>query len=124
MAISGMTITQAVNELVETVGEFPMAEASTPLATGTSIYSRSRLFVRREAKRALTQGWPENTISQKRYTLDGAGKVALAHPGQSLPDLYIRSAGPDKHRTLVMRYDGTDMRTFGMLGAPPGRMCL
>ena len=112
MAISGMTITQAVNDLVETIGEFPMAEASTPSPTGTSIYSRARIFVRRETKRVLTQGWPENTILAKRYSLDLHGKVALANPTEDNPSLFVQSAGPDKHRTLVMRYDGEHMRIF------------
>jgi len=104
----GMTDTDAVNEIVETVGEFPTT-ASTFSATGTSIYDRASQFLRRETKKVLSQGWPENTVTSKRYVLAGGANSSKAELGSGtdeLMELAIRGAGPDAHKTLVIRHDG------------------
>ena len=102
----GMTIIQGINEMVETVNEFPMSEAgSLPDGTGTSIYHRARKFLDRETKRVLAQGWPENTMTNQRRTLGGSGDYSTAAPTQTNPELVVRGAGPDSHRNLVIRYD-------------------
>jgi len=101
MAGNGMSIIEAINEIVETVGEFPMSTSgSVPDGTGTSIYHRARQFLDRESKRVQSQGWPENTTNGKAYTADGSGHVSLANTVLS-----IRGSGPDSHRDLSMRVD-------------------
>ena len=108
MAGNGMSIIEAINEIVETVGEFPMATGGTaPTGTGTSIYHRARHFLDRESKRVQAQGWPENTTNGHAYTADGSGKVGL-----DATLLQIKGSGPDGHRDLSMRDDSGDLRLY------------
>ena len=110
-----MDLIEGINELVETIGEFPMSTGgSDPSITGTGIYSQARQFIRRETKRVLSQGWPENTSESKRLTLGGDGTLTTSAPTQAFPGLYVRGSGPDAHRNLVIRYDGTDNAIYDM----------
>ena len=117
MAGNGLTLVDAINEVVETIGEFPMT-GTAPAATGTSIYSRARAFIERESTRVQSEGWPENTEMNRKFTLD-SGKVDLS--GEALDILRVRGAGPDSHRSLVLRTDSgvlkifdADQRTFDL----------
>lgn len=108
MAGNGMNIVDAINEIIETVGEFPMASSgATPDGTGTSIYHRARQFLDRDSKRVQSQGWPENTANGKAYTANGSGHVTL---GTTI--LSIRGSGPDAHRDLSMRDDGGTLKLY------------
>ena len=117
---SGYTFVQAINEIVETVGEFPMSGTAKPSAAGdtTSNYARAEQFIDRYSKRVQAQGWPENTTFAKQFT----SAQVTGHTGTNgfkigIADtiLRVKSAGPDEHRTLVIRYDadadnaGTDV---------------
>ena len=116
---SGYTFVQAINEIAETVGEFPMSGTTKPSAAGdtTSNYARAEQFIDRYSKRVQAQGWPENTTFAKKFT---SAQVAGHSSGGfkiGVPDsiLRVKSAGPDAHRTIVIRYDldadneGTDV---------------
>ena len=109
---SGYTFVAALNEVVETVGEFPMAgstkpSAQTPADT-TSIYYRAEQFLDRESKRYQSQGWPENTSLAKQFTAsDAANEISVANT-----ILRVRSAGPDKHRSLVIRDDSGTQKLY------------
>ena len=109
MAGNGMSIIEAINEIVETVGEFPMATGGTaPNGSGTSIYHRARQFLDRESKRVQAQGWPENTTNGKAYTADSDGKVGPL----AATVLQIKGSGPDGHRDLSMRDDSGTLRLY------------
>jgi hypothetical protein len=131
MAI-GMTMVEAINEVVETITEFPMSGATKPSASGdtTSVYRRAEDFIVREDKRMQSQGWPENTEANVRldlatavgsddlYTV-GIGTPAAADAASTFlfdtgviqsntagSTLRVRGAGEDEHRTLVLRKPG------------------
>ena len=103
---NGLTLLQGVNELVESVGEFPTG--TLPNAGGTSIYSRARDILERETKRVLSQGWPENTnMTQKKVPHDSTGGTSFyIELGSDV--LQIRAAGRDSHRDLTMRQNTVD----------------
>ena len=84
----------------------------------TSNYARAEQFIDRYSKRIQAQGWPENTTFAKKFT----SAQVTGHTGTSgfkiaIADtvLRVKAAGPDAHRTLVVRYDldtdnaGTDV---------------
>jgi hypothetical protein len=107
MAIMGMSFVDAINEVVETVLEFPMTAGSSgegkPSENGdtTSIYYRAEQFIDRENTRIQAWGWPENTRKSKKFTAGGSSKeIVFAAAGDVLK---VRGSGPDGHRTLVMR---------------------
>jgi hypothetical protein len=119
---SGYTFVQAINEIVEVVGEFPMSGTTKPSALGTpditSNYARAEQFIDRYSKRVQAQGWPENTTFAKKFT----SAQVTGHTGTSgfkitIPNsvLRVKAAGPDEHRSLVVRFDadadnaGTDV---------------
>ncbi len=112
MAGNGMNIIDAINEIVETVGEFPMADnadSNAPSGSGTSIYHRARKFLDRESKRVQSQGWPENTANGQARVADSSGHVDMTTgTGSNGTYLSIRGAGPDAHRDLSLRVDTTD----------------
>lgn len=101
-----MTMVDAINEVVETVNEFPMSGTTRPSQQDpvdeTSIYARSEDFIVRESMRIQAQGWPENTDLCKPFTpVDG--RVTL--PASILR---VKGAGPDGHRSLVIREEVVD----------------
>ena len=104
MAIQSMTLLEAGNEIVETVGEFPMTG---PVAdgSGTSIYDRARQVLDREDRRIQSQGWPENTVMGKAITASGAGVIGGSE-GITNNTLRVRASGNSAHRTLVIRESG------------------
>jgi len=111
------TIVDAINQVVETIGEFPMGGTTRPSAGGdtTSIYWRAETFIDRALYQVLAQGWPENTERARSFTASGSGFVTLTNI------LSIKATGPDHYRTLVIRnnagtptvYDA-DKRTFNL----------
>jgi len=107
---SGMTFVDAINELVETIGEFPMAGTTKPSAQSTpdttSIYFQAERFMDRESQRFQSQGWPENTSLAKKFTSSGS-KVDLPNTV-----LRVRAAGPDHYRNLVIRDDAGTQRLY------------
>lgn len=98
-----MNIVQAINEVIETVWEHPMSGTTAPSQMSpidyTSIYARAEEFIRRENERVQSQGWPENTEPSRRFT-PATDRITL---GDSV--MRIRAAGPDSHRTLVIRVE-------------------
>ena len=110
MAIN-MSIIEGINEIVETIGEFPMANtaSSTPSGTGTSIYDRARQYLDRESKFVQSWGWPENTIIGKSYTASGAGAITITNPTKVLN---VRAGGGSSHRNLVMRYNSSTLQLY------------
>ena len=120
MASNGMTLVGGINEIVETIGEFPMVDpgdgSADPAAGGTSIYSRARDVLERETKRALSEGWPENTELGKKFTINAVdagtneGEIAVT---ADLDDvLEIQGSGPDRHRNLVLRTTGGVLKVY------------
>ena len=107
---SGMTFVDAINELVETIGEFPMAGSTKPSAQSTpdttSIYYQAERFLSRESQRFQSQGWPENTTLSKKFTATDS-KIGIANTV-----LRVRAAGPDRHRNLVIRDDSGTQRLY------------
>ena len=107
---TSMTVLDAVNEIVETVGEFPMT-GTAPTGSGTSIYDRAKQFLDRENKRIQSLGWPENTIMCKGIVSDATdGTIKSEDDVSPTPNkqlgtnvLRVRAAGSDAHRTLVLR---------------------
>jgi hypothetical protein len=72
----------------------------------TSIYARAEQFVERESMRVQATGWPENTDVARRFE-PASGKITLPPTV-----LRIRGAGPDAHRTLVIRNDSGTRRVY------------
>ena len=104
---SGMTIKDAVNEMVETIGEYPLgASAATPDGTGTSIYDRARQFLDREDKRMQSMGWPENTVMSKEFTASG-GDIGIPNT-----ILRVRAAGSSAHRNMIIRDDSGTQKLY------------
>lgn len=111
MATTGMTFVEAINELVETINEFPMSGSAKPSAAdpvdSTSIYARAETFINRESRRLQALGWPENTTLARPVTAESGAKTVLVESFLS-----VRAAGPDQHRSLVMRKDGSNTKLF------------
>ena len=112
MAGPGFTFVEAINEVVETIGEFPMSGITKPSALNpsdtTSIYARAEEFIDRYNKRVQSQGFPENTVFGKAYTPDGSDNNNV----DLLPTvLRLQSSGPSEHRTLTIRVDNADQAT-------------
>jgi hypothetical protein len=97
-----MTFIDAINEVVETVMEFPMSSLKArpslqnPVDT-TSIYARAEQFITRENLRVQSTGWPENTDLVRRFVPVSSRVDVPQHI------IRIRGAGPDAHRMLVIR---------------------
>tara|TARA_B100001059_G_scaffold183800_1_gene185255 strand:+ start:5180 stop:5839 length:660 start_codon:yes stop_codon:yes gene_type:complete len=107
---ASMTIVDAINEIVETVGEFPMAGATPPSGGGTSIYDRARNFLDRESKYVQSWGWPENTVVSKQYIADQSGDKTVIDTHATF--LTLRASGSSAHRNLVARDDGGTLRVY------------
>lgn len=102
MAGNGLSIVEGINEIVETIGDFPMDTGDdAPGTTGTSIYSRAQQILEREAKRILAEGWPENTEVGRRFTLNETTFVVDADDLAGV--LRVQGSGPDRHRDLVLK---------------------
>ena len=112
MAGPGFTFVEAINEVVETIGEFPMSGVVKPSdlspSDTTSIYARAEEFIDRYNKRVQSQGFPENTVFGKAYTPNGSDNNNV----DLLPTvLRLQSSGPSEHRTLTIRVDQADSAT-------------
>ena len=105
---SGMTIIEAINEIIETVGEFPLASTVSPVpdGTGTSIYHRARMFLDREDTRIQSLGWPENTVKCDSHTAS-SGAITIADT-----ILRVRAEGKSGHRNLVIRDDSGTQKLY------------
>lgn len=129
------TIVDAINQVVETTTKFPWGLSMAPSAiiTGTtvvtaaltttianpdttSIYARAEQFLDRARYQVLAMGWPENTEMSRPFVASNF-KVSLATANV----LNIKGSGPDSHRNLVIRTDGTivsvydaNLRTFNV----------
>lgn len=105
---SGMTIIDAINEIIETVGEFPLASTVSPVpdGTGTSIYHRARSFLNREDTRIQSLGWPENTVKCASHTASG-GAITINDT-----ILRVRAEGKSGHRNLVIRTEGVTQKLY------------
>tara|TARA_Y100001973_G_C5165088_1_gene315653 strand:- start:539 stop:1186 length:648 start_codon:yes stop_codon:yes gene_type:complete len=108
--MASMSNLEAINEIVETIGEHPAAAGSSITGTGTSIYDRAKNFLDRENTFVQAWGWPENTLVAQ-------AKTAVASTGAGSSAFYIvlpttvlqaKSSGPDGHRSLVLRTDSVD----------------
>lgn len=139
------TIVDAINQVVETTTKFPWGLPMAPSAiiTGTavvtaattttianpdttSIYARAEQFLDRARYQVLAMGWPENTEMSRPFVASG-NKVSLA----SANVLNIKGSGPDSHRNLVIRTDGTivsvydaNLRTFSVTTSATGTIYL
>ena len=108
---ASMSIIEAINEIVETIGEFPMSTGGTvPTGTGTSIYDRARQFLDRESKFVQSWGWPENTVIAKKYVASegSAGSKKTPELTNAAIILTLRASGGSAHRNLVARQDADD----------------
>jgi hypothetical protein len=110
----GMTFVDAINEVVETILEFPMSGTIKPsgLSDTSSVYFRAEQFLDRENKRIQAWGWPENTQMAKEYTTaDGNAAASAVIPGIGGHLLFttagevlkVRGGGKDAHRILIYR---------------------
>jgi hypothetical protein len=85
-----------INEILESIGEFPVTTAPEDPA-GTMIHERALRFLERANTRVQAQGWPCNTtmaeaVSDASSISETAGFV-----------VFIQGAGADGHRTLTLR---------------------
>lgn len=114
MAQMGMTFVDGINEVVETILEFPMSGVIKPSDQSdlTSVYYRAEQFIDRENRRIQAWGWPENTRQSVAYTTtDGDGVLSASTPAgggwvqftTAGTVLKVRGAGPDSYRNLVLR---------------------
>lgn len=106
MAGPGYTFVDGVNELAETIGEFPMTGTAKPSASGdtSSAYYLAEKHLDRFNKRVQAQGWPENTVFSKSYTpttVNGVANVVVL----AATVLRIQAASSSEGRPLVIRVD-------------------
>lgn len=95
------TIIDAINQVVETVGEFPTTiQPSAGSGDTTSIYARAEQFIDRARYQVLSLGWPENTELSRPFVA-ASGRISMTGI------LSIQAAGPDQYRNLVIRKDNT-----------------
>lgn len=110
----GMTFVDGINEVVETIFEFPMSGIIKPSAQSdlTSVYYRAEQFIDRENRRIQAWGWPENTRQSVSYTTTDGNDVASATTPSgggwvqfttSEEVLKIRGSGADAYRNIVIR---------------------
>jgi len=105
--MASMTKLEAVNEIVETIGEHPAA--SEPSGTGTSIYDRARNFLDRENTFVQAWGWPENTlVAQAKTAVVSSLTPSNFYIVLGSTVLQAKAAGADAHRSLVLRTDSVD----------------
>lgn len=121
MAISVSKL-EAVNEVLEAIGEWPAAALDSsgtyPSATyGASLAGRAEQFLDRESRRVQSEGWAENTTPAYTFTADSSGIVDLTASGVTnglncLRVLSVAAAGPDGHRTLMLRGDSGTAKIY------------
>ena len=81
-----MTTLDAVNELLEAIGEPPVTALDTG---GVSDEADAERILDREVKRQLTKGWVANTETDREFALDGSNEIVLTDiltvlgPGES-----------------------------------------
>ena len=90
------TIVDAINQVVETVSEFPTTTQPSAVGDTTSIYARAEQFIDRARYQVLSLGWPENTEMSRPFT---TASSYISMTGI----LSIQAAGPDQYRNLVIR---------------------
>lgn len=100
--MAALTTLQAVNELLESIGEWPTpALASTgswpTKAFSASIYGQAEATLDRVRREVLTPGLPDNTEPCATLTV-AAGNITLASNV-----LRVQAAGRDQHRTFGIR---------------------
>lgn len=112
MAGPGYTFVEGINELVETIGEFPMTGSTKPSAASdtSSVYYLAEKHIDRYNKRVQAQGWPENTVFSKSYTPSTVNGVANV-VSLSSSVLKIQASGTSEGRPLVIRVDTADSDT-------------
>jgi hypothetical protein len=86
----------AVNEILESVGEFPISTLSGLASSGVTIAERAMKFLERANTRIQAMGWPENT----------AYAVSKTSANMTAASLAAQAAGADSHRTIVIRDNG------------------
>lgn len=69
-----MTKLEAVNEMLEALGEPPATALDTG---GTSEVAQAETILDREHERLLRRGWAANTILEREYTPDGSDQIVL-----------------------------------------------
>lgn len=130
MAQMGMTFVDAINEVVETIFEFPMSGITKPSGQSdtTSVYYRAEQFIDRENRRIQSWGWPENTRLSKVKSAD-SGVQTITFSADEV--LKVRSSGPDGHRNLVLRKTGSstglydaDLGSFNITAVADGDVYL
>lgn len=72
-----MTILEAVNELLEAIGEAPVGAVETGQATDAG---QAETILMSESKEIQLKGWAANTQYEREYTPSGASQIALASP--------------------------------------------
>lgn len=97
MATLGMTKLEAANQMLEAVGEMPVAALDTG---GTSIEGEAERILDRISEKVQARGWPENTDLGKSLTATAAG--AITAPSDTLR---IKPVGSNEDRTLVLQED-------------------
>jgi hypothetical protein len=90
-----------INEVLESIGEFPVTTAPED-PSGTMIHERALRFLERANTRVQAQGWPCNT-SMSEAVSDAS---SLPEPSYGYI-LFIQGAGADGHRTLTLRRDSS-----------------
>lgn len=91
------TIVDAINQIVETVSEFPTTSQPSVAGDTTSIYARAETFLDRARYQILALGWPENTELSRPFNANWLGQVDVDGI------MAAQSGGPDQHRNLVIR---------------------
>ena len=91
-----MTTLDAVNELLESIGEPPVTALDTG---GTSDEGDAERILDREVKRQLTKGWVANTELDREFTRDGSNEIVLA----SILTVLGPSRNESRYRNLAIR---------------------
>jgi hypothetical protein len=111
----GLSIIEAINEILESVGEFPIGGGSggnvppsdASIGDEISIARRAEDFLKRETRRIQALGWPETTTRIKAYTASTSGGSTIALGATVLA---VKGCGPDAHRNFGIinqnLYDG------------------
>ena len=105
VAVVGLTFAEAVDEVLESIGENPASPTSGTEESDlvyAGIAKRAMTFLSREKIRVLTEGWPENTLIA--HTVTGLGGDVLR----------IKGAGKAAHRTLVLGESGGTQKIIDM----------
>lgn len=93
MATLGLAFHDAVNEVLEAIGEYPVADPTGgESGTYSGIADRAKTFLAREKIRILALGWPENTYLATTAT-------SGSPPSDSL---WVQASGADAHRTFSL----------------------